>query len=203
MDKNKKTIEAYDKNPQFYADKFDSYGVRFEDIDRAIKLNESGSDRVLELGCGNGRDAQYIISKVGISNYKGVDASSGLLNMAQKKNPGADFKLADARNFTVSPETFGIVFAFSFLVHINIDELAIILDKCHKSLKKGGILYIFSSKYGDYQEKRTVNLGDEKFYYYYKIEDIEKMIPYKFFIIYKDIQDIEGGRTFTVVLRKI
>ena len=42
MDKNKKTIEAYDKNPQFYADKFDSYGVRFEDIDRAIKLNESG-----------------------------------------------------------------------------------------------------------------------------------------------------------------
>ena len=84
IDKNKKTVEAYDKNAQFYADKFDSYGIRIDDIDRALKLNESGSNKVLELGCGNGRDAQYIISKVGIENYTGIDASAGLLEKARE-----------------------------------------------------------------------------------------------------------------------
>jgi ubiquinone/menaquinone biosynthesis C-methylase UbiE len=203
IDKNKKTVEAYDKNPQFYAERFDSYGVSTADIDRAIKLNESGSDKVLELGCGNGRDAEYIVSRVGKANYTGLDASVGLLNEAKARNPGVDFRLADAREMDVIHETFGIIFAFSFFVHMNMEEMASIIDKCHKILKPGGVLCIFSSKYGDYQEKLTTNLGDEKYYYFYKPEDIEKLCPYRFFVVYKDIQDIKSQPKFEIILRKI
>jgi trans-aconitate methyltransferase len=210
MDKNKKTIEAYDKNPQFYAERFDGHGVSTVDIDRAIKLNESGSDKVLELGCGSGRDAEYIVSRLGKDNYIGLDASAGLLKEAKARNPGVDFRLVDVRQMEVTlgvggqvHETFGIIFAFSFFVHMNMAETASIIDKCHKMLKPGGVLCIFSSKYGDYQEKLTTNLGDEKYYYFYKPEDIEKLCPYRFFVVYKDIQDIKSQPKFEMILRKI
>ncbi len=202
LDKNSKTIEAYDKNPGFYADKFDSYGIRFDDIERGLRLNESSSNKVLEIGCANGRDAQYIISKVGTQNYTGIDASAGLLEKAKEKTPSADFKLADAREFEVPYETLGVIFTFSFLVHMKRQEMESIIDRCHKSLKTGGILYI-STKYGEYREEKTTNLGDEKYYYFYTPEDIQKLIDYKFFMVYKEIQDTRDVPSFTVALRKI
>ena len=201
-DKNSKTIIAYDKNPQFYADKFDSYGVRFEDIDRAITLNESGSDRVLELGCGNGKDAKYIISRVSISNYEGIDASQNLIKFAREKVSHGTFLVKDMRDLEVSPETYGIIFSFASMLHVNHEEMEKLLLKCHKWLKIGGILFI-STKYGEYREEKTNNLGDDKYYYFYQPEDIEKLCPYKFFVVYKNVQDIRGQSWFEIALRKI
>ena len=202
IDKNRKTIEAYDKNPQYYADKFDSFGARIEDIDRALKLNESGGSKVLELGCGNGRDAQYIVSRVGPENYIGIDASNGLLTLAQKKVPQGEFHLKDMREAKFSHETFGVIFSFASVLHLKPEELAAIVLKCYKWLKIGGILYI-STKCGEYKEEKSKNLGDDKYYYSYLPEDIEKLCPYKFFVVYKNIQDIKKQSWFEMALRKI
>lgn len=202
IDKNNITVEAYDKNAQYYADKFDDCGARMEDIDQVIRLNESGSNNVLELGCGNGRDAKYIISKVGIDNYQGVDASQGLIKLAKKKNPGGKFVLGDMRELNVTPETLGMVFSFASVLHVNRDDLTEIVEKCYKWLKIGGILFI-STKYGEYKEEKITNLGDEKYYYFYKPEDIEKLCPYKFFVVYKNVQDIKGQSWFEIILRRI
>lgn len=201
-DKNKKTVEAYDRNPQFYADKFDSCDVRFEDIDRALKLNESESQKVLEIGCGSGRDAQYIVSKVGIDNYIGIDASVGLINICQEKIPDGVFHVKDMRDLDYDGDSFGIIFSFASMLHVNREEMAILLEKCHKWLKKGGILYI-STKFGEYKEENIKNLGDDKYYYFYKPEDIEKRCPDKFFVVYKNVQDIRGQSWFEIALRKI
>jgi len=202
MDKNKKTIEAYDKNPQYYAEKFDSYGARIEDIDRALKLNESGSSKALELGCGNGRDAKYIVSKVAAGNYIGVDASEGLLALAKAKVTSGEFRLGDIRALEFSPETFGVIFSFASLLHVNHEEMEKIIEKCHRWLKIGGILFI-STKYGAYKEEKSKNLGDDKYYYSYMPEDFEALCPYKFFVVYKNIQDIRGQSWFEMALRKI
>jgi SAM-dependent methyltransferase len=200
LDKNKKTVEAYDKNPQFYADKFDSYGVRNEDIDRAIKLNESGSNQVLELGCGNGRDAQYIISKVGIDNYIGIDASEGLVKLAREKNPGAVFHVKDMRDVSYETSTFGIIFSFAAMLHLKHEELGVLIDKYHKSLKSGGILYI-STKYGEYKEIEIENLGSKKYYYAYTPEDIRKLAGTGFEVVYNVIQDSDYGPELVIALR--
>ncbi len=202
LDKNKKTVEAYDKNPQFYADKFDSYGIRIEDIDRALKLNESRSNKVLELGSGSGRDAEYIISKVGKDNYVGIDASAGLVDIARKKNPEATFHVKDMRLFDdVTPETLGIVFSFASVLHVNREELAELIEKCHKWLKIGGILFI-STKYGEYRELEIENLGDKKYYYSYKPEDVLEMADNRFKVLFNVIGDSDYGPIFSLVLRK-
>lgn len=202
IDKNQKTVEAYDKNAQFYAGKFDSYGVRVEDIDRAIKFNESGLDKVLELGCGSGRDAQYIVSKVGKDNYIGSDASARLIDLARQKLPGVDLRVEDMRKIDVSPETLGIILSFASVLHVNREELADLLDKCHRWLKIGGILYI-STKYGEYRELEIENLGDKKYYYPYTPEDIKTFAGKGFETVYNVIQDSDYGPELVMALRKM
>ena len=206
-DKNKKTIEAYDKNAPFYASKFDSYGVRFSDIDRAFKFNKSGSQKVLELGCGNGRDAEYIVSKAGKENYTGIDASEGLVRLAREKvtlagQAHVTFQIADMRDLSVSDETFGIIFSFAFVLHLKRDELADLVTKCQKSLKIGGILYI-STKYGEYKELEIENLNDKKYYYPYTPEDIQKIAGNGFETVYNIFQDSDYGPELVMALRKI
>jgi SAM-dependent methyltransferase len=209
MSKNQKTIEAYNRNAQFYANKFDSYGVRTGDIDRALKLNKSTLNKVLELGCGNGRDAQYIISRVGADNYIGIDASKGLIDLAKKKVPEGEFQTKDMRYIDVSfqknwqaPDTSGIIISFASVLHLKHGELEEMINKCHKWLKIGGILYI-STKYGGYRELEIENLGDKKYYYPYKPEDIIGMAGGAFETVYNIIQDSDYGPELVIGLRKI
>ena len=206
IDKNRQIIEAYDRNAKHYADVFDSYGIRRGDIDRALKFNRSGSKKVLELGCGNGRDAKYIVSEVGVENYTGIDASKELIALAVHKLPEVSFKPRDMREFfaeeNVSDETFGIIFAFYSMLHMERGELAKIIACCRNSLKIGGILYIYS-KYGEYREIEIENLGDKKYYYSYKPEDLEAMVGKNFETVYKVIHDSDYGPSFTIALRKM
>jgi SAM-dependent methyltransferase len=200
--KNRKTIEAYNKNSQFYSDMFESYGNKSVDIYRALKLNKSGSMCVLELGCGNGIDAEEILSAVGAENYVGYDASAGLIDIARSKNANAQFHVKDMREIDFPPKFFGVVFAFYSMLHVNRDDLHVLFKKVWDSLKMGGILYV-SSKYGEYKEIEIRNLGDTKYYYSYKPEDIEAFCGNKFETVYKIIHDSDYGPSFTIALRKI
>lgn len=202
LNKNNKTVEAYDKNAQFYSDMFESYGHKSADINRALKLNNSGSLRALELGCGSGIDAQEIISVVGIENYLGYDASASLIDIARSKNAKAEFHVKDMKEIDFPVEFFGIIFAFYSMLHVNRDDLSLLIRKVYKSLKIGGILYI-SSKYGEYKEIEISNLGDIKYYYSYKPEDVETFCGSNFETVYKIIHDSDYGPSFTIALRKI
>lgn len=202
LDKNQKTVQAYNKNPQFYAGRFDDAGIRSEDVDRALKLNESGLNKVLEIGCGNGRDAKYIISKVSGENYMGIDASEGLIKIAKEKNPGGEFWVKDMREVSYETGSLGVIFSFAAVLHVNREELADLLDRCHKWLKIGGILYI-STKYGEYKEMEIENLGDKKYYYSYTLDDFKKIAEVGFQIVYNLIQDGRYGPELVIALKKV
>ena len=201
VDKNIQTVEAYNKNSEHYSAIFDGYSIRSEDIDRALKLNESGSISILELGCGNGRDAEYIVSKVGFKNYMGIDASASLIERAKEKVPKGNFIVGDMRDYLSHMKQFGIIFAFASLLHMKHEELIKILKNCQEMLKTGGILYI-SSKYGEYREIEVKNLGNMKYYYSYMPEDIEKIMGDSFSTVFKIIHDSEYGPSFTLALKK-
>ena len=55
-----KIVSAYRSGAQVLADKFDSIGVRVADIDRTLGFCQQERPNILELGCGNGRDAQEL-----------------------------------------------------------------------------------------------------------------------------------------------
>ncbi len=97
-------------------------------------LLEKG-DKVLDLGCGNGR--LYPALKKG--NYTGVDYSEKLIEAAKENHPEAKFQKANALNLPFSDNCFDKIYSIAVLHHIPSAELRTdFLKEAKRVLKKEG-----------------------------------------------------------------
>jgi tRNA (uracil-5-)-methyltransferase TRM9 len=83
----------------------------------------SQKPRILDLGCGNGRFAKFLVQNQISFEYVGVDSSVPLLKIAQTNLPYNDFKFIQVDlNSTSWPdhiqEDFDIIVAFGFMHHL-------------------------------------------------------------------------------------
>jgi trans-aconitate 2-methyltransferase len=100
----------------------------------------TGSERVLDVGCGDGRITAEIARRVPQGGVIGVDASRNMIELAsQKRGPNLRFEVADARSLPFSHE-FDLVVSFNALHWIHEQDLA--LASIHKSLKPGGTAHL-------------------------------------------------------------
>lgn len=115
--------------------------------------------RVLDAGCGSGRDSLYFVNK----GYKvtAMDASEAMVDMASKLIDQKVLKLR-FQDICFNYEFDGI-WACASLLHVNRKEIDEVFLRLSKSLSKDGILYA-SFKYGDAEverEGRYFNCYDE------------------------------------------
>lgn len=198
MNKKQQTISAYNKGAKLLAAEFNTLGPRQEDIKRAFSYIKKENAKVLEIGCGNGRDAKEIIKYT--YNYLGIDASTEMVKIARKNVPGGKFKIADIETCKF-PCNIDIIFAFASLLHSNKIAVNNILKKSYKTLNKSGIFYI-SLKYGAYQKVTKIEKFGKRTYYFYLPRDIKKLVKNKFKVLYEDIQKLRGQKWFTIILKR-
>lgn len=99
---------------------------------------------ILDLGCGSGRDAKHFIDK----GYKvtALDLSPVLAAKASKYI-GQQVIIGDMKDLDYKDKFIGI-WACASLLHLTEDEVFETIKRCHKALKKDGVLYA-SFKYGE------------------------------------------------------
>jgi len=103
-------------------------------FEKYIKPN----DKVLDLGCGNGRF--YEVIKNYTENYIGVDNCKSLIGIAREKYPYADFKTADAFNLPFSENCFDKIYSIAVLHHIPSKRLRLkFLKEIKRVLKPKGL----------------------------------------------------------------
>jgi trans-aconitate 2-methyltransferase len=103
-------------------------------------LHVKGSERVLDVGCGDGRITAEIARRVPDGSVVGVDASSNMIELAsQKSGPNLRFEVADARSLPFDHE-FDLVVSFNALHWIHEQQRA--LASIHKSLRTGGTAHL-------------------------------------------------------------
>ena len=86
MDWKIKNIQTYDSSAIALAEYFKGIGPRINDIELGLNLaRASKKARVVEIGCGDGRDAIEIVKRSGW--YEGFDPSEGLLDIARNTYP--------------------------------------------------------------------------------------------------------------------
>jgi trans-aconitate methyltransferase len=148
------TIKSYDDSAAALAGYFKSYGARVEDIELGIKLaaSEDKMAKVVEIGCGDGRDAAEIINRV--EWYQGFDPSKELLKIARTQLPDASFIKADALSYDY-PLGVDLIFAFASLLHVDKQDLSRVIEKADQSLKPKGVLYL-SLKESDYYNPKII-----------------------------------------------
>jgi len=91
----------------------------------ADRIRRGGRQRVLEIGCGNGRLAAFLL-ELGIEQYVGLDFSPVFINMARRLVSGARFIVEDARTSSIYTEfEYDFIVCTEVLEHIPEDLLVV------------------------------------------------------------------------------
>jgi SAM-dependent methyltransferase len=200
MDKKTQTLHTYNQSASAMAEKFNTLGPRIKDITRAFSYLQKDNPKVLELGCGNGRDAAEILKHT--SNYVGIDYSQPLLDIARQQTPGGMFELADIEDYTF-PSGLDIVFSFASLLHSDKGAVRIILDRAYEALVPGGVFFI-SLKYAPYREETLTDAWGTRTFYLYTPEDIKEQAGEKWNVVYESVHDTKllWQKWFEIILQK-
>ena len=142
------TLEYYDQNAeQFFKTTAD---VDFTDNqDRFLQYLQLGS-RILDLGCGSGRDARYFLGK----GYQ-VDATDGSAEICRLASEYTGIPVRQMLfNELDAEEEYDGIWACASILHLPEEELRDVMHRIGTALKEDGVFYT-SFKYGDFAGERN------------------------------------------------
>jgi ubiquinone/menaquinone biosynthesis C-methylase UbiE len=132
----KKTKADYDKISQSFSESRAQLWPELKELKKYVKKSE----RVLDLGCGNGRLLELFRNEN--IKYIGVDSSENLIKEAQKKY-SERFKVVDILNLPFDDNYFDSVWSIAVLHHIPSKELRLkVLKEIKRVLKRNGKVII-------------------------------------------------------------
>jgi ubiquinone/menaquinone biosynthesis C-methylase UbiE len=110
---------------------------------RFLFENLKEGEKVLDLGCGNGR--WYNLFKEKKVDYFGIDNSEKLIEIAKENFPSAKFFVGDALNLPFQDNFFDKIYSIALFHHIPSGEFRTrVLSEAKRVLKPGGILILTS-----------------------------------------------------------
>ena len=197
--KKQQTVDTYNNSAAELANKFNSSGTRTKDIEEAFFLAKKTNPKVLEIGCGNGRDAAEILKRT--NQYLGIDISEKLIQLAREKNPQGKFEIADIENYSF-PDDIDIIFAFASLIHVPKENLRKIFADGLRALNPAGIFKLSVKHADNYEEVTQEDEFGIRTYYHYSKNDIEQLADgYK--IIKYELIELRGLIWLEIILQKI
>ncbi len=191
----RETVETYDQSAQALSEYFRGIGPRTEHIDKAFELAGNPTDaKVLEIGCGDGRDAAEIVKRA--KWYIGFDISKSMVELAEQHVPEADFEVADAVHYNYPPD-MGIVFAFASLLHLKNDEMGKVMSKVAGSLRVGGIFYLSLKHAPEYTPMIKEDEHGRRLFYLYSEDEIQSIAGVSGFFETASLEkEVKGNTTW-------
>lgn len=199
MDKKQENLETYNKNAIGMAKKFDNLPGYPEEIKKSFSYFSKENPKVLEVGCGSGRDAKEILKYT--NDYLGIDFSKGLIEKAKKTVPEANFLVADLETFEF-PKDLDIIFAFASLLHSNKENLKKFFDKAYESLSVGGIIFVSLKFEEEYAEKIKTDEFGKRTFYFYNIPLVKEIAGEKYKTLFEENLDLRGQKWISLMFQK-
>ena len=181
------TRNTYDEIASGYTQKIkdlvaDTWVGKFEKslLDKFINLIPTSKEttiRVLDIGCGYGKDTFYLSLQRGITAV-GLDYSAGMLAEAHKAFPEIDFVRMDMRSLLFPDNYFGGVWANGCIYHIPKKDIKPVLAEVRRVLKPSGVFsFNFKLGSGERMEQNPKSYGGKpRFYSYYETEEMNGLI---------------------------
>ena len=168
---NNQTIAAYNKtaekyiqtSPQKVSAQLGSW------IDKNLS-NLDKSAKILEIGSGSGKDADYIESRG--YTIQLTDASQGFVDYLRAKGKTARLLNAITDDLGLG---YDMVFADAVFVHFTQSETDLVIKKIYKSLNQSGRL-AFSLKAGSDEETTNRKINETRYFRYWQPADIKEVL---------------------------
>ncbi|PKB16134.1 trans-aconitate 2-methyltransferase [Flavobacterium sp. 5] len=211
MGNYKETFKTWNKIASLYEDKFmnlDLYDKTYDFISDSIPKENA---EILEIGCGPGNIAKYLLSKRPDFNIHGIDIAPNMIELAKKNNPTARFSVMDIRHISeLTTKYDGIVcgFCLPYLSHNDSEKL---IHDTSELLNDNGLLYIsFVEGDPDKSDFQTSSSGDRSYFYFYELDQLKKQLLENSFedlkvfeVKYKRSESIEETHTILTAKKKI
>ena len=141
------TLNYYNNNAEAFIQ--GTIAVDFSDTQDKF-LNLLSGRKILDFGCGSGRDTKYFLSKG--FQVDAMDGSAELCRIAEENinMPVKQMLFSELNDI----EKYDGIWACSSILHLPKEELKDVLDKMICATKNGGYIYT-SFKYGDFEGYRN------------------------------------------------
>ena len=169
----KETVETYEKIAVEYSQR--NLDVKLVEHLLAYFIENLKGKKILDVGCGHGRDAKYL-SERGFE-VVGIDLSRSLLKIARRMAPKAKFLLMDMRDLKFGDEEFDGIWSCASFLHIPKREALKTLKEFRRVLKPGGLLYLGVKKgEGERMVEKEHYKGGKKFFAFYTEKELKDML---------------------------
>lgn len=142
------TLQYYNQNAKAYVDS--TRDVEFSQTQDRFLYNLKPGARILDFGCGSGRDTKYFLDRG--FQAEAADGSAEFVRIA------SEYTGIEVRQLLFQDldeiERYDGIWACSSILHLPVDELADVLRKMARALTAGGIVYT-SFKYGTAEGERN------------------------------------------------
>ena len=148
MSLDKSTLDYYNSKAKDFVT--DTVAVAFTEMQDTFLEYIPKGGRILDFGCGSGRDTKYFISK----GYD-VDATDGSEELCKIASEYTGIKIKQMLFEELDEvELYDGVWACASILHVEKKQLPEILKKIATATKKGGVVYT-SFKYGEFEGIRN------------------------------------------------
>lgn len=129
------TIDYYNRNAEEYCEK--TLKIPMQSIYDRFESYLKPGDKLLDLGCGSGRDSMYFLSRG--FDVLAVDGAMEICKIAEK-NIGKKVRTIQFEELDYTNE-FDAIWASASLLHVNRDGLDFVVERILLALRQGGVLY--------------------------------------------------------------
>lgn len=190
------TIAWYNKNAEMYVQVTAGRASAWQ-IQEFTDLLPEGA-KVLDAGCGGGRDTKLLSEKKNISAV-GLDLSEGLLNECRKKFPELEFIHGNLLDLPFPDESFDGVWSSASLLHLDtVDDVKKALSEFYRVLKPKGAVFVLVKEQTGKEKTAVVEdtiPGQRRFFQYFTKEELNNLLTETGFtvLVQKNYND---GETF-------
>lgn len=132
----------------------EEYFARYK-VDLVRKQVHTPANRILEYGCGIGRNIPFLKQAFPSAVVMGSDISAASLEIARRDNTGVEFFL---ENDIVEPTNpFDVIFVAGVFHHIPVVQRAEVAKTIFSRLSPGGLLFVFEHNPFNPVTRRIVN----------------------------------------------
>lgn len=185
---NVSTVDMYNRIPKIFAGHFAGFRSTLPDFELAHRLAgvPLGESRAVEIGCGDGRDAQDTFVPNSAA-YTGYDPSEGLLELARARFQGADpaevrFEQGYAQT-TDYPEDTDIAMSVCSILHVPRRDLKPAFERVREGLRLGGVFYLITKTevkdstetyHDDFVDESGNHVTGERMFYHHSPETLSE-----------------------------
>ncbi|MBI4148360.1 methyltransferase domain-containing protein [Candidatus Woesearchaeota archaeon] len=173
MDEKQETRLAYEQYADVFEQKAASYLERYIKDDANQFLSLLPGRRVLDVGCGPGRDLEFF-SRSGMAAV-GVDNAQSMVDKCHGK--GFRVYQMDLEHLTFEPDSFDGVWAYASLLHVPKCRFPSTLQEMMRVLDEEGIFYLgMKEGVGEVMKPSAGMGGQRRLFSFYSRQELETVL---------------------------